>query len=162
MGYLHRVSHGLFILGCADEADPLHRLISALEDLRIGAQPALFAVDRPASRPPKEYIFQETLGAACAAINALVRDGEEKTKAEAAKTVAKKLKELGLPLPDEHRSQRPNWRRLLDFHYKIQRGEKHERACFWYNFYRERSTPAWSIVQTLEELSDQQQRIRPR
>ena len=168
VGYLHQVSHGLFILGCADEADPLHRLISALEDLQIGAQPALFAVDRPASRPPKEYIFQDTLGAACAAISALVRDGEERTKADAAKAVAKRLKELGLPLPDEGRATgksdkpRADWRRLLDFHYKIQRGEKHEVACFWYKFYRERSTPARTIIQCLEELSDEQQRIRPR
>ena len=159
LGYLYTLGNGLIILGHEDEElGPLVRLCDALTDLQFGAAPPeLFAVDRRDSRPPKGIAFQETLGAACAAITVLVRDGEEKTNVDAAKTVAKKLKELGLPLPDVHRptgkSDKPqeDWQRLLDFHYKILRGGKHPLACNQYEWMIN-SDYVWSALHIYRHL----------
>ena len=101
----------------------------AVIDLQNGVETPLFAAEKKARAKPQ--LAFEALICASAAITSLMDKG--KSEDEAAKMVAKKLKDWDLPLPDSYQTRkdhvvRPDWQRLQEWRRKCSSGRRGEWA----------------------------------
>lgn len=125
--YLNASMEALEKIGC-HYPQPLERLTTALMDLQMGVKVDLFEPIPVSNRPPKGSEYQMTMGYACALIYAKNREHKDVTIKDAAYSVAKYLKKLSLPLPEQTKSEQSDGQRLLKVYYKVQSGEAHKVA----------------------------------
>ena len=122
----------LFLCGAdEDTCEVLEVLQYALQDSQRGVENPLLATEKKA-RARSQFDFEVLINAS-AAITALMDMDDGKSEKEAAKMVATKLNEHGLPLPDSYQTRkdhipRPDWERLLEWRRKCSSGRRGEWA----------------------------------